>query len=149
MELSLAYINSGFIHLANKVFKIEKYQKEREKFQFEHKKLFASTLKLIKFDYCIKDEISIRYDPEINRSIGYRLYSDNGEAKSLIMIASDGPRLNADWKLKYLYEKPNRFEIKTKYIYAVWRIKKTKFTPYYDMNYTTLPLNSVAYIKIY
>ncbi|AIT54644.1 hypothetical protein MEL_031 [Melbournevirus] len=105
--------------LVRRAFKVEKALMDLKKAALmDHKKAFKSTVELLNTKYEIHpivsdvDGISIRYEPETNRKIGYRIrlcdsYKlSNGEyinttKYAIVIVSSMGPRLNVDWEPEY------------------------------------------------
>lgn len=117
--------------IARKCFKNERYLIKRKKFQIEHRKTFKETLESLHFRYDLFDASSLRFDYENNRRIGYHWQPECLDTIEdhewcwhiLVIVSSDGPRINADWKLKYsnvIKGIQNRFEATHgEYVYAV------------------------------
>jgi len=107
---SLACASPELTDLAQVRFEQQKYQIDRKVFLPDHKKSFKSSLELISTDYSTymigKHSVSIRYELETNRRIGYRLKTLKTIGNSnklhmieeLVIIASKGPYLTTDWK---------------------------------------------------
>ena len=101
---------------------------KHEKALFEHKQAFKETLKLIDTDYLIDPEpnVSVRYEGETDRTIGYRLrvenqiiYRGNDLTEELAIVSSHGPRLTVNWKPARDQSEGVCFEFYNMRIYAV------------------------------
>ena len=161
---ALACTNSNLDKLARKCFKQERYLIKRRKFQVEHAKIFKATLDRLKFKYVLENGISLRHDNEIGRRVGYRWYPECVDYEGvedhqrcrhiLVVVSSDGPRINAEWKLMYFGNErrfQDRFEaIHGKYVFAVRYLGKATHDPKYGtFSDARLNFDGLNHIELY